>query len=292
MRNHSLSNRSREIVLRLSGIIGRGARMWERITTVILVTMSLIAGCSSDKPSDVSVYREVDGKLVSASGHCDLNQLFSGVYQYSANNVGEKLIVKTEYLRGMKNGVEMEWLGSFKIPREASVYNRGRRHGVFERWFRNGNVEEKSLYRAGKLNGLKIEWWKNGKIKEVGEYSHGFKNGIVVDWNENGNLSGTTNYFLDSPHGEKIEWDAAGRYLSSKMLCKGQQCEALSPEQYDDFKKRTQEAISRLKKKIAQYADNEMVEKLMVGTPEEEKELDRELETSFKAEELLTCSSL
>jgi antitoxin component YwqK of YwqJK toxin-antitoxin module len=58
------------------------------------------------------------------------------------------------------------------------MYRDGKRHGLWEEWYRDGTLESRCMYKNGKLHGP-YKWWEdnsNGRLLDSCVY----ENGIVV----------------------------------------------------------------------------------------------------------------
>jgi len=75
-----------------------------------------------------------------------------------------------------------------------SKFNGGKRHGLTEKYFENGQLEYKQNYKDGKLDGL-YEWYSaNGQLYERVNYKDGKRDGLREYYHANGQLNKTVNY--------------------------------------------------------------------------------------------------
>ena len=75
-----------------------------------------------------------------------------------------------------------------------SLNGRGNRHGPFEQYYRNGQLEVRGTYNDGKANGLYEAYYENGQLKEKGIFENGEKSGVWELYNENARLSEKLTY--------------------------------------------------------------------------------------------------
>ncbi len=84
-------------------------------------------------------------------------------------------------------------------------------HGLYTRWFDNGNKEYESTYKDGRLNGIETAWHRNGVKWTEGHYEKGLRHGPHIAWDEEGRKRKEENYWEDKPHGTWIIWDKDGK---------------------------------------------------------------------------------
>lgn len=87
-------------------------------------------------------------------------------------------------------------------------YNKGELTGEYREYYEDsiattphGQLEYKAYYADGKRNGLAQWYYKNGEIKSEYNYVNGKKNGISHKWDENGTLISLYNYADDLEDG-------------------------------------------------------------------------------------------
>ena len=90
--------------------------------------------------------------------------------------------------------------GTLSKVREKGSYNNGQMDGVWEYYYKNGQLWWKRSYLNGKEDGVLEEYHENGKPNVKGSYLNGERNGVWESYHDNGQLSGKGSYL----NGEKI----------------------------------------------------------------------------------------
>jgi len=75
------------------------------------------------------------------------------------------------------------------------------KHGLFERWYSNGQKELQLNYQNGKVNGLCEKWYENGQKEWQVNCRNGKKHGLYEYWYSNGQKGAQINYQNDEKHG-------------------------------------------------------------------------------------------
>ena len=75
----------------------------------------------------------------------------------------------------------MGWY-SRKVLRKRSIrkkrnYKDGKKDGLFEKYYENGQLESKGNYKDGKWDGIHEKYYENGQLKKKGNY----KDGKIID---------------------------------------------------------------------------------------------------------------
>ena len=65
----------------------------------------------------------------------------------------------------------------------------GKKDGVYQRWYVNGQKEKEGTYKDGKMEGLWTEWHENGQKRRKWNFKDGKPHGVYRAWNEDGKLS-------------------------------------------------------------------------------------------------------
>lgn len=84
-------------------------------------------------------------------------------------------------------------------------------HGLWTRWFDNGNKEYEATYADGRLHGKETAWHRNGVKWTEGHYEKGLRHGLHTAWDEEGRKRKEETYWEDKPHGTWIIWDKDGK---------------------------------------------------------------------------------
>ena len=93
------------------------------------------------------------------------------------------------------------------------------RHGIYESWHENGQLECRAEYRHGELVGNCSTWFDNGQLRETGDYEQGRRHGVMRTYHTNGQRASESNWAQGVMHGSYTVWyaggqlNAAGQYL-------------------------------------------------------------------------------
>ena len=89
--------------------------------------------------------------------------------------------------------------------------NTGNRHGLFCRWFQNGNIAEECVYEHGNENGPCRTYSMDGTIYTSGIYVNSILSGPLLQFNKSTNKLERTDFIHDNKlvtqHIEKIVKD-------------------------------------------------------------------------------------
>jgi MORN repeat variant len=89
-------------------------------------------------------------------------------------------------------------IGDFCGPYELNYdgnYEHGQKHGLFKRWYDNGQIRYDHNYFNGEYHGIFRTWHENGQIWYENNYEHGERHGIHIGWYDNGQIWYENNYF-------------------------------------------------------------------------------------------------
>jgi len=87
----------------------------------------------------------------------------------------------------------------------------GKRHGLYESWYDNGQKCERINYQNGKKHGLYENWYHNGQKFEQINYRNGEKHGLCESWYENGQKQLQFNRENNKLHGLYESWYQNGQ---------------------------------------------------------------------------------
>jgi len=71
---------------------------------------------------------------------------------------------------------------------EIRTYKRGKRHGVWAKYYSNGFLEYKGSYKKEEIHGEYSSFYPDGSIKELGKLNKGYRDGEWILYNEEGKL--------------------------------------------------------------------------------------------------------
>lgn len=110
---------------------------------------------------------------------------FSGTSVKKYNNLQTARSI--EYIKGKKQGLMQLWFENGQISYQAN-YKKGRLDGPIKSWWKNGKLRSKSNYADGKVHGNQKQWYPSGaKFKEL-NFKNGLEEGMQMAWRENGKL--------------------------------------------------------------------------------------------------------
>lgn len=81
-----------------------------------------------------------------------------------------------------------------KIIEEVHYDEQGRIHGIYCKWYGNGNLSVLYNCLDGTANGLCCIYYENGQMECETNYVYGIRNGIERRWSDNGQLEYEVTY--------------------------------------------------------------------------------------------------
>jgi len=78
------------------------------------------------------------------------------------------------------------------------IKHTGKKHGLYESWYSNGQKSDQINYQNGKFHGLYESWYKNGQKYDQLNYQNGEKHGLYESWYENGQKEEQIDYQNDA----------------------------------------------------------------------------------------------
>lgn len=148
--------------------------------------------CHSEKEevdtTCVLVHKSIDEKLLKLDRQKGIvffeNNPFCGT---AVLFKGAVKIASTEYTKGKKNGLTQKWFANGQISYEAH-YKNGKRDSVSRTWWKNGNIRTESNFENGKAEGTQLSWYIGGeKFKQI-NLVNGKEEGVQKAWRENGKI--------------------------------------------------------------------------------------------------------
>ncbi len=94
-------------------------------------------------------------------------------------------------------------------------------HGIFTKWYDNGQIMIQGTYRHGKKDGVWRECLRNGVPKTEGTYKEGVKEGLWVIFYPGGKKHFEGMYHNDQRDGEWIEYGGDGSVFARTVYEKG-----------------------------------------------------------------------
>lgn len=74
------------------------------------------------------------------------------------------------------------------LTAEKIEYLNGLRHGLYEKWFRDGTLSFQSRYENGLQHGKTISWWNNAHKRSQSNFENGVAQGAQFQWYTNGSI--------------------------------------------------------------------------------------------------------
>lgn len=114
-----------------------------------------------------------------------------------------------ELKHGILNGSYVGYSDANKVVAKGSYLNNDR-HGTFEWFYTNGQVESVKNYKLGRSHGVFKGFYENGSLEYQLEYLNNERHGPFVSYFENGEIDTKSNYIHDKLHGERKQFDHLG----------------------------------------------------------------------------------
>ena len=122
-----------------------------------------------------------------------------GVYKYkdlrerTTYTVTGSISTQLQLKNGRRNGLSQEWYKNGQIEYETQFKN-GRRNGLAQGWYKNGQIESKGQFKNDKQEGLSQWWYKNGQIESKGQFKNDKLEGLSQWWYEDGSVAVSIEY--------------------------------------------------------------------------------------------------
>ena len=107
------------------------------------------------------------------------------------------------------------------LVREERYNDKGQLHGIFRRWYLNGQLAKQHTYKNDVRNGTFSYWYENGQVRDVKKYKDGKLHGTCCKWHENGQLENKCSYKDGKLHGLFKEWDKDGNSTATLRFKNG-----------------------------------------------------------------------
>ncbi len=100
-------------------------------------------------------------------------------------------------------------------------YFNGKEHGVWKRFFDNGQLEELRYFDHGVKTKTLTRWWQNGQKQLQCAFRSGEYDGTLVEWNEKGRLTKEMNYKDGYEDGSQKMYYDNGKIRSNYVVIDG-----------------------------------------------------------------------
>jgi antitoxin component YwqK of YwqJK toxin-antitoxin module len=118
-------------------------------------------------------------------------------------------------------------------------YEMGSLSGVAQAWYANGTLRWTENYLEHKLHGKSEHWYDNGQLKSRANFEKGQQHGLFQSWWWNGKLSAQGEFVEGKPHGQWRQWyinghknnlivyqngQKHGRFVQWWWICRPERC--------------------------------------------------------------------
>ena len=143
----------------------------------------------------------------------DQKEVLHGPYLES---VGERLLLKGDYVDGQKEG---RWEGFHEngIPASEQFFKAGQPDGLYRSWWPSGNLQCKVTYSEGQKSGLEEQWFDNGQRQRYIQWEKGQQNGPMQEWFPSGQEHVRCMYSAGKKEGLLQEWNLAGEITREEL---------------------------------------------------------------------------
>ena len=123
---------------------------------------------------------------------------------------GRVKMQEMEWLNGLLHGTKTEWFKGGSVVRARIRFKEGKRYGIFENYFKNGQPKLIGKYVNDILDSTLTAYYPNGSLQYTFTYTNGEKTGPTNSYFENGNLEQRVNLMNGYPEGVMETYYEAG----------------------------------------------------------------------------------
>ncbi len=102
-----------------------------------------------------------------------------------------------------------------------SAYFEGKRYGMREQWYPNGQLQSIAHYTDGILSETSRSWWQNGHPKTYNEYEKGQLHGTTKQWYKEGMIFKQLTYVGGKEVGLQQAWRQNGTLYANYIVKEG-----------------------------------------------------------------------
>lgn len=124
------------------------------------------------------------------------------------------LKTKEEYLSDGRHVFNHSYSG-----KEIVNLKNGKRNGLYQEYYKNGQLKEEINYKNGKFDGLWKAWYENGNIKAEINYKDDIQEGETFSYREDGSLFRNSNFVNGEYSGDGFEYYENG---NTRMIYNGE----------------------------------------------------------------------
>jgi len=144
-----------------------------------------------------------------------------GRERQNMNYVNDRISVERDNL--VSDRVELNELKSNQdsnkhLDIQGNYYLNGKKDGLWEKYYSNGQLNSKVKYIKGKKNGLWEEYYYNGQLESKVNYINGKKDGLWEEYHENGQLWSQGKYIVGRKTGKWEYFDYKGELLGTEIF--------------------------------------------------------------------------
>ncbi len=102
-----------------------------------------------------------------------------------------------------------------EVLSESIQFRNGKKHGLFKKWYSNGQISFEGTYKDGRLDGKVTTWWKDGTIRSEANYVSGVLSGVQKQWYSSGSLFKQLTYVDGKEEGLQKAWRENGKIYNN-----------------------------------------------------------------------------
>jgi antitoxin component YwqK of YwqJK toxin-antitoxin module len=170
------------------------ARRAQSLTKLLIIISAALSFSGADiyNSNDIILKNERDKDLHRLNGYLYYkDKLFSGktfdLYEQCDTSI------LTEYKSGKENGKQILYYRDGSINEERSYFY-GRKEGLHQGWWENGNKRFEYQFENDKYNGEQKEWNEAGLLYNDFNYKDGYEEGLQRSWYPDGKIQ--ANYIV------------------------------------------------------------------------------------------------
>ena len=163
---------------------------------------SAITGFYDNKSLTYNVGEEV----VSDEYDKDIENVCSSGIHFCLN----KHVAELYGLDKIENGLYQQWYDNNGRKYKECTYKDGKREGLYQKWYIDGEKLLECIYKDDKLEGLYQEWYKNGQKLIECTYTDGRLEGLYQTWHYNSQIYEECTYKNNKKEGLSQLWHDDG----------------------------------------------------------------------------------
>jgi antitoxin component YwqK of YwqJK toxin-antitoxin module len=121
-----------------------------------------------------------------------------------------QLVSESPYVKGVKNGVEIDYYDKGGALQQKMPYVDGKRNGIDTGYYKDGKIMSIATYKDDTYDGTMKSYYENGTLKSEWPYQQGKLNGTKKDYSETGILIKETPFVNNSETGVEKDYSDKG----------------------------------------------------------------------------------